>query len=328
MVPEIRGYLGEVRTRLHLDPLTERQVMREIYSYFEERIGELREAGLSEREAAKVAVQSFGRAKAMARQMQEAHGRGSWGRGFLAAIPHFLMAVLFALHFWDQAWTALILVLIAGVTLWGWWQGKPDWLFPWVGYSLLPLLIGGYVAFRTVLQIVFSFLAGIFSLADIGVLLAVAIYLSLACWVVVSTSVKVVRRDWILASLMLLPLPVMGAWLLTRDRAMVLWGATGESLHASDLRLAGALLALGLTAAIFIRLRQRPLKLGALVGTALMALTIVLHAMEIGLGTPWLLLAALLLTLFFLSPALVEGRVRPREEWPGEEAWLHHPTRS
>lgn len=75
--PEVRNYLDQVRYHLRLDPLTERQVISELYTHFEEKIAELRAKGVSEKDAAKSAIESFGRARVVARLMYEAYSKGS-----------------------------------------------------------------------------------------------------------------------------------------------------------------------------------------------------------------------------------------------------------
>ena len=45
MLPEVRNYLDEVRSHLHLDSLTEKRVISELYCYFQERVAELQEKG-------------------------------------------------------------------------------------------------------------------------------------------------------------------------------------------------------------------------------------------------------------------------------------------
>ena len=41
MLSEVRSYLDDVRSHLHLDPATERQVIGELYTYFQEKVDEL-----------------------------------------------------------------------------------------------------------------------------------------------------------------------------------------------------------------------------------------------------------------------------------------------
>jgi hypothetical protein len=47
MLPEVREYLEDVRSHLHLDTATERQIISELYSYFQEKVAELQDRGIS-----------------------------------------------------------------------------------------------------------------------------------------------------------------------------------------------------------------------------------------------------------------------------------------
>ena len=60
MSPEIRDYLHEVRAHLNLEPQTERRILTELYSHLRERVAELEEAGSSEKESVREALESFG----------------------------------------------------------------------------------------------------------------------------------------------------------------------------------------------------------------------------------------------------------------------------
>ncbi len=77
MLPEVRNYLDDVRSHLRLDPVTERQVISELYAYFQERIPELQGKGIPERDATREVIKSFGRARVVARLMYEAYSGGS-----------------------------------------------------------------------------------------------------------------------------------------------------------------------------------------------------------------------------------------------------------
>ncbi|MFC1914085.1 hypothetical protein ACFLXF_02290 [Chloroflexota bacterium] len=103
MSPEIREYLDEVRSHLHLDPPTEKRILGELYTYFQEKMAELQGKGLSEEDAAGEAIKSFGRARVVARLMYEAYSEGTWIEAFLSAIPHLLVAGLFVSHLWHHS---------------------------------------------------------------------------------------------------------------------------------------------------------------------------------------------------------------------------------
>lgn len=308
MSPEILAYLEEVRLHLRLDPGTERRVIREFCSHLEERVSELRADGLGERQASRVAIESFGRPRAIAREMYEAHSKGTWGEAALAALPHLLLAAVFVTQLWSEPLLAAIALLsVPCVTLYGWWHGKPGWMYPWIGYSLLPLFIGGYAS-APVLWQGFSFLtggAGVFP--DAWLLLIVVVFLGSSVWVVGSTAVRVVRRDWILASLMLVPLPVVGGWLV--NTTLGRGALSAEAFQNSAVPLAVALFSLGVTSAVFIRLRQRVLKVGALIIVGFIATAAVGHDLWGEAVFAGLLISALVLLAVLLSPALVEARV-------------------
>ena len=102
MLPPIKEYLDVVRSHLHLDPETELRAVRELHSYFEEKVKELQDSGLSEKAAAKTAIEHCGRAKGIARRMYEAHSKGSWVEAAMAFLPHFAFAILFFFHLWQS----------------------------------------------------------------------------------------------------------------------------------------------------------------------------------------------------------------------------------
>lgn len=329
-LPEVRSYLDDVRSHLHLDPVTERRIVRELYTYFQERVEELRQTGLSESDATKAAIRSFGRARVVAQRMYEAHSKGSWREAAIATSPHLIIASLFALHLWRHPILApTAFALIVCVTLYGWWHGKPNWLYPWIGYSLLPLLIGAYASAPTLGQAASFLLWGRGSFPSGWLLLLIFMLFSFSIWIIVSTTIGVVRRDWILASLMLVPLPVVGGWLVSLGQAGGLFQGNVEVLQQSDMRMMLALIALGVTSAAFIRFRQRVLKVGALVTVGTIALVMIGHNLWGDWGFLGPLLAALVLLVFVLSPALVEAKVGHGEE-KGEvlwrNGWLEQPS--
>ncbi len=49
MQPEVSSYLDEVQSHLHLDPRTERRVISELSTHFEEKVGDLELQGVPER---------------------------------------------------------------------------------------------------------------------------------------------------------------------------------------------------------------------------------------------------------------------------------------
>lgn len=330
MLPKVKGYLDEVKSHLHLDPATEMQVMRELYGYFQEKTEELQETGLPKKEATRVAIQDCGRPRVIARRMYEAYSKGSWAEAALAFLPHLIIAGLFFSHLWRHPFlTPIAFIFIVGVTLYGWWHGKPSWLYPWVGYSLALLLIGGYIFRHTLVQAASFLLWQSGTFPSIWALLLISTLCLLSVWIILRTTIRISRRDWILASLMLVPLPIVGGWLLSLEQAGGLLSESVKELHLSDTSMAQALVTLGATSAAFILLRQRVLKVGALLSIGSIALAMVAHNLWGNQGFLSLLATSLLLLLFLLSPALIEAKMghgEQKEEAWWENAWFKYPS--
>ena len=305
MLTELDEYLEQVRRHLHLEPEAEKHIILELRSYFDEKLNELEEAGVTGHQALQQAIESFGRPRSVARLLYEAHHRVTWPEIGLAALPHLMVAFLFAVGGWDRWLLApSLLIPIVAVTLYGWWQGKPGWLYPWVGYSLVPLIITGYLFLPVLGQLAGVFLSsgpapGILTLSIWG------IYLPIALWLIASTTVKVARRNWMLASLMLLPLPVVVAWLILLERVGGLLSTEG-ALHDPDGTMTLVYIGLALTTAVFIRLRDGALKVGALMVVTFSMFIGIFRSEDVGIGFFSMLLTAVLIFAFFLAPAAVD----------------------
>ncbi len=298
MVTALSHYLDSIRDNLRLDPSTEREVISELETHIEDRLQELKDNGLSEEEAASTCVGLLGSAKLVARQIYEAHSQGSWRQALLASAPHLLFGLLFALNWWQGiGWLLVMLALVLAAAIYGWWHGKPTWLFPWLGYSLLPVVGAGLL---------------LLYLPKGWSWLAILVYIPLALWFIFSIVVQTIKRDWLQSSLMLFPVPIIIGWFLAV-------GLEGKFPEFSAQRLQDlapwiglSFLALAASVVVFIRLRQRWLKVAILVVTGLLTLAMVAYHAEGSLN--WLAFLILILVMLglFLSPALVERKVRHR----------------
>lgn len=310
MQVEIRSYLEEVRSQLHLDPATEVQVLRELGGYLREKVADLKEEGFSDREASRLAMESCGEPKVLAQKIYEAHSKGSWVEAMMACLPHFIVAGLFILGLWQNMLLVIVVEgLIVCVTLYGWRHGKPGWLYPWVGYSLAPLIVGGYISWPTLKQTGAFILWERGSLPNTWLLLGVCGLFVFSLWIIIRTTIRVVRRDWILASLMLMPLPIIGEWLFGLRKLDTIFDVAGvDASHALNMPMSTALVVLGITSAAFIRLRQRKMKVGALIVLGSLAFAVLASHLQRDLSFPTLLAPFLPLT-FLLSPALLETKI-------------------
>lgn len=320
MLPELKQYLARVKSCSKLDPKAESEIVRELQAHFEDEIGELCESGLSAAEAADVATKRFGAAESLGRELYEVYSKGTWSQVLLAAIPHFLLAFTFAFHLWrDNFWVIGVALAIVGVTIYAWYHGKPFWAYSWLGYFLIPLFAVSFLVLLSIGRFLSQFV-----LEGSMQWVMIVIYTPVALWLLGYILVHVIRRDWLLASLMLLPFPVIIVWLFALGQDMGLVAYSREGFQDGDQGVAWTFLALGGAAGAFIRLRQRWLKIGVLALATLLILAMVWRFTESGFNPILSLLVSFSLVSFLLSPVLLRGRVSHRRGKieSCDETWL------
>lgn len=300
MVTVPSHYLDSIRENLRLDRSVESEVIHELETHIEDELQELREAGLSEEEAADTCLKLLGSAKVVARQIYEAHSQGSWSQALLAAMPHMLFGLLFAVNWWRGiGWLLGMLVLVLSMAVYGWWRGKPAWLFPWLGYSLLPVVAAGLL---------------LLYLPEGWSWVAILFYIPLALWLLYSITVQTIKRDWLYTSLMLLPLPAIIGWFVAVEPVHKFPEHWLQRIQDFAPWIGLTFLALALTVATFIRLRKRWLRVSVLVVSGLITLTMVAYYTEGRLSLPALLILIVVMLLLLLSPALVERTLKHTEQ--------------
>ena len=300
MVTILSNYLDTVRANLRLDLADEREVINELETHIEDKLEELTEAGLSEEEAANRCVALLGSAKLLARQIYDAHSQYTWRQTLLASMPHLLFGLLFALNWWQSiGWVLVTLVLIVSTVVYGWCRGKPAWLFPWLGYSLLPVVVAGL--FLLWLPKGWSWLA-------------ILLYIPLALWLLYSVGVQTIKRDWLYSSLMLLPVPTIIGWLLAVKPEGKFPEYSVARVYDFAPLIGLSFLALALAVAMFMRVRQRWLKMAVLFISGLLTLVMVAYYTDGRLSLATFLVLLLLMLGLFVTPALLERKVR----WRGQ----------
>jgi hypothetical protein len=263
MTSELTQYLESIRSIARLDNPDEMEVMSELEAHIEDRLRELTESGLAKEEAVRTCLGQMGGIKLVARQIYEAHSQGSWKQVLLASMPHLLFGLLFILNWWQHAgWLSLVLVIILATTIYGWCHGKPAWIFSWLGYSLLPVLIIGL----TLLYVPKGWS-----------LLLLPVYFPLALWWLFRIVIQTTRRDWLFSSLMLLPLPIIIGWFLAVSPSGKITEYSLQRLYYFAPWIGLSFMALALTIAAFIRLRQRWLRVSLLATSGLMMLSLVMY---------------------------------------------------
>jgi hypothetical protein len=287
-------YTDSLKDYLRLDATIEADLVRELNAHLEDKNRELIESGISEKEATVTATKLLGSPRIVAKQMYEIYSQSNWRQALFAALPHLLVAALFAMRCWQNTlWLIGMVVAIAGSIIYGWCRSKPVWLFPWLGYCLIPVMA---------VCILLIYLPGGWAW------FATTAYIPLALLTIFSVTKQSIKRDWLFASLMLLPIPIVLGWMLTLElEDKLIWH---EQLYELAPLIALSFAVLALSVASFMRFRQRWAKVGALLTLEVVTLVIVGLGGKstIGLGG-WLILVLLAL-LLLLSPALLERKIR------------------
>ncbi len=295
-------YLRRVRSRLRLDPQTEGRILRELAGFFEEQVAELCSAGMRVQDSVREAIRYSGKPQSLGRLFHEAYSQGSWCDALLALQPHLLVAGLFLTHRWSNP--LVLLGSFAGVlyvALSAWARGRPNWAYPWIGYSFAPLIAGLFYSTDFLYGFARNLLLGSRPfLVPLQLLFFVLLY-ALFIGLVVFSVVRVVKRDWLLVSFMVLPLPVLGVWISEIARLGVRFNSADPSAYAWDRTMSVAFLLLGLCSALFVRIRRRLVRILLLIGACLGATILVGGGLGMG--------SALMVGLpagTLLAPALLE----------------------
>ncbi len=292
MTLELTQYLESIKHDARLENAVETDVMSELEAHIEDKVHELTESGLSEKEALETCLGEMGGTRLVARQIYEAYSQGSWKLALLTSLPHLLFGLLFVLNWWQYpGWLSLVLLLTLATTVYAWWHGKPTWAFSWLGYTLLPVLAVGLIL--PYLPRVWSFLA-------------LLIYFPTALWWLFHIIVQTNKRDWLFSSLMLLPLPVIIGWFLAISSSGRFTEYSLQLLDYFAPWIGLSFIVLALTIAAFIRLRQRWLRVGLLATSGLLTVTLIVHYTIGRLNTFTFFGLILVMWGVLLVPALLE----------------------
>ena len=292
---ELNRYLQSVRENLRLDPKAEKEIILELEAHVEDRCQEMQKTGLSEEEAIERALGLLGSAKTVARQIYETHSQGTWRQALLAGMPHLFFAGLYTLNWLTGiAWVPIMLVFIGVIVAYALLHGKPGWLFPWLGYALLPVVAAGI---------------SLLYLPQRWPLVTLLFYIPLVLWLSCFITIKFIRRDWLYSTLMLLPVPTFIGWYLASGQETVFPDLQLGFLYRFSPWTGLTFLTLGLSVALFVRMKNRTLRIIAIVISGLAsAATITLASNRLGLAS--FLGLAILLMFFVVAPAFVERRLQ------------------
>ena len=301
-----------------MEPREEQDIILELEGHLEDKTADFETRGLDRDLALKVAVQEMGAPEAVASGMYKVHSPGLWRDVILATVPHFLLAALFALHLWSNYFlVAVLLIGMALVTWRNWRAGNPSkWSYSWMGYTLaapalswlLALITLGYGGWTLVTTGQLPFNVILFVLL-IG-------YVPFSMWIVFGVVRKVMRRDWLLASLTALPFPFLTSWILFLNWQRGLWSDHAERMQSSDTARAFIFLALAVTTAVFLKVGPRLMRIGLLTLITAILVSITAASLPVSLGGLAILFMIVASVIFFLSPAVLEARLKRRYSQP------------
>jgi hypothetical protein len=296
MTHDLTQYLESIRTRARLDHNDERCIMSELKAHIEDKLTELTESGLSEEEATKTCIGQMGSIKEIAREMYEAYSQGSWKQVLMAAMPHFTFGLIFMLNWWHYPqWLAAVLLVTAGMAFYGWGHGKPAWVFPWLGYSLLPVITVGLLLLY--LPSSWSFVALI-------------IYFPLAGWWLLRIVIQTTKKDWLFSTMMLLPLPVIVGWFMAITPSGKVDDKSLEMVNEYAPWIGLSFMMLAFSIGTFIRLRQRWLRVSLLAVSGLLTLTVAVYLATGRIASASFIGPVLGMWAVLLVPPLLERQLR------------------
>lgn len=295
MKTKLTQYIQSLKDHLTMDPASEKDVIHELETHVEDSCQELQNAGLSEDEALEKCLSRLGSAKIVARQIYEANNQGTWRQALLAALPHLLFAIIFALKWWtDINILPIMFVVILGIAIYGWYHGKPYWLFPWLGYSLFPIVAAG---------------VSLLYLPEAWAWITLALYIPLVLLLLSLITIKILKRDWSYSLLMLVPAAAFIGWLLAAGQKPGFPGLKINFMYSFAPWTSLTFLVLAISVALFIRLRQRWLRITTLVTSGIIISTVTILASN-QLGPASFIGLVLLIISFLIVPAFVERKVR------------------
>ncbi|MFC1978393.1 permease prefix domain 1-containing protein [Chloroflexota bacterium] len=293
-------YLNNLQANLRLNTASENEVLSELKTHLEDAFDDMIESGLSEDEAAKACIKLLGSSQLIASQIYEVHSQGTWKQALLASIPHILFAALFALNWWQGiGWVTATLGIVLGIAIIGWLHNKPMWLFPWLGYSMAPVLAAG---------ILLLYLPKVWSW------ITILIYIPLALWLIYSVTIHAVKRDWLCSALMLLPMPIVIGWFLAVEQEGSPFQLSTEYIRQFAPLIALSFLALAGVAAAFVRMKKRWLRTTLIISSQLILLILVTCYADGRLALPASLLLALTMVGLFLGLSLLDHRIRYKKK--------------
>ena len=305
MSSETTAYFERLRMHLRLGDPVESDLVRELATHVEDRVGQLVADGMPEARARETAMAGLGRPQTLAHLVRQAHLVTPWVEALAGAAAFLLVGLMIGTGLWQQPIAAAAAgTLVIAVTLYGLWLGRPAWFYPWAGIALTIPIIVGYIAFAVMHREVPLLLDGTAGPLGLAGFAGSLLYFAVGLVVVAAAMLVAVRRDWLDASVLISPLPCALVWVIAIHRAGGITSA-GAALTDTGALLCAIYVCMAVAAVVFLRAPVRSLKVTTLVGAALVLFLGSTLLLDPSGGLVSFAGRAALLLAFLLSPALV-----------------------
>ena len=269
MTGPVHGYLSDLSRRLHLERSEREEILREFRVHVEDRAQDLVEAGYSSSDALAHAVSYLGDTHHIASELYEVQSRGSWHHTVLAVLPHLLISLMFALHLWTTpAWVVFMLLVATIISVIGWKKGRPRWTYPWLGYCLIAPIMSWGLAVSAVGYGAWGVVTGGSLPLTIPIYAASFAYFAVSLWLVIRFVSRVVRPDWVMASLAILPVPFLAYWFFYFYNIESVLDPPSPALLEVDSTVSIVFLIVAAATAVFFRVGRRLVRVALLMITA------------------------------------------------------------
>ena len=309
MTSQVGGYLSDLRRHLHLADPEERDILHEIRDHIEDSAHDLMDEGITTDDAFSSAIDGLGGPKSVARQLYEVHAQGSWYHTALAVLPHILLALMFALGLWTSpGWLVVLLAVAITISAFGWKMGRPTWTYPWLGYCLLTPIVSWGLAMSTVGYGAWGVLTQGSLPLGIPIYIASFVYVAGSLWIVIRIVSKVAQRDWVMASLTILPIPFLSYWFFFFYNQEDVLPSQGQHLQGVDASAAVVFLILAGATALFFRIGRRVVRVALLAVTAPSVIVLAWLSYQGGPGYMAVFTLSAISVAILLGPALLDQR--------------------
>ena len=302
------GYLADLGRHLHLGAPDEREILTEIRGHIEDSAQELMDEGIPSDDAFSSAIDGFGVSKRLARRMYEVHSKGSWYHTALAVLPHILLSLLFAFGLWAApGWLVVLLIAATVISIFGWKKGRPNWTYPWLGYTLVAPIVSWGLAMSAVGYGAWGVLA--YGALPLGspIYIASFVYIAFSLFIVIRVLTRVAQTDWVMASVTVLPVPFLIYWFIFFYHEQLLnAGRSGGESPGVDTSAAIVFLILAAATALFFRISRRVVRVALLFITAPSMFVLAWFSYKGGPGYMALFTFCALSLAVVLGPALLD----------------------